>query len=173
MARTAATSFAPVNPKQPCAALPWERICLKIAPNSLHSLHFDTKDNYGQHGQHKLVVCLHRKFTSRRRFQSMLFSFMQITIVEVSRLAHPGNDKRFYSHDSSVMSRWHDDGRIIAIQPMVICFSLEKQVSVAPKDVCRPSIFFFPHHHPLALAVIKSPFGLYFITGARRTLKRK
>ena len=37
------------------------------------------------------------------------------------------------------------------------CFSWEKQVSVAPKDVYRPSIFFFPNHYPLALAVNKSP----------------
>ena len=43
--------------------------------------------------------------------------------------------------------------RIIAVQPMVICFYWEKQVSVAPKDVYRPSIFFYP----LVLAVNKSP----------------
>ena len=67
--------FAPVNPKQPGAALLWVRICLKIAPNSRHSLHPDTKDNYGQHGQHKLVACLHPKFSSRRRFRLMLFFF--------------------------------------------------------------------------------------------------
>ena len=55
------------------------------------------------------------------------------------------------------MSRLHDDDRIIAVQPMVICFSWEKQVSVAPKDVYRPSIFFFPYPYLLALAVNKSP----------------
>ena len=75
----------------------------------------------------------------------------------MSRLARPGNDKRFYLHDVSVMSSWHDDDRIIAVQPTAICFSWEKQVSVAPKDVYRPSIFFSPHHYPLALAVNKSP----------------
>ena len=36
---------------------------------------------------------------------------------------------------------------------MVICFYWEKQVSVAPKDVYRPFIFFYP----LVLAVNKSP----------------
>ena len=55
------------------------------------------------------------------------------------------------------MSRWHDDDRIIAVQPIVICFSWERQVSVAPKNVYRPSIFFFLHHFPVALAVNKSP----------------
>ena len=52
-----------------------------------------------------------------------------------SKLARPGDDKRFYSQDASVMSRWHDDERIIAVQLMVIYFSREKQVSVAPTDV--------------------------------------
>ena len=112
------------------------------------------------------------KFTSRWRFQSMLF-FMQITIESVTLSA--SNDKRFFLHDESVMSRWHDDDRIIAVQPMVICFSWEKQVSIAPKDVYRLSIFFFPHHYPLALAVNKSP-AVYILSCAflkRRTLKRK
>ena len=59
--------FAPVNPKHPSAALLWERICLKIVPNSRHSLHYDTKDNYGRHAQHKLLVWPHPKFTSRRQ----------------------------------------------------------------------------------------------------------
>ena len=72
--------FAPVNPKQPGTALLWARICLKFVPNSRQSLHSDTKDNYGQHGQHKLVVRFHPKFTSRQCFQSMFF-FMQITII--------------------------------------------------------------------------------------------
>ena len=40
---------------------------------------------------------------------------------------------------------------------MVICFSSEKQVLVAPKDVYRLSIFVFPHPYRLALAVSKSP----------------
>ena len=53
----------------------------------------------------------------------------------MSRLALLDNDKCFCWHDASVMSHWHDDDRIITIQPMVICFSWEKQVSVAPKDV--------------------------------------
>ena len=35
------------------------------------------------------------------------------------------------------------------------------------------NIFFFPNHYPLALAVTKSPTGLYFTSRARRTLKRK
>ena len=55
------------------------------------------------------------------------------------------------------MSCWHDDDKTIAVQPMVICFSREKQVSVVPKDVYRPSIFFLPHHYPFALLVYKSP----------------
>ena len=59
------------------------------------------------------------------------------------------------------MSHLHDDDRIIAVQQIVICFSWEKQVSVAPKDVYRPSIFLFPHHFPLALTVNKSPCGLF------------
>ena len=48
------------------------------------------------------------------------------------------------------------------MQPMVICFSWEKQVLVASKDVYRPSIFFFPHPYPLALAVNKSPAGFFY-----------
>ena len=79
-----------------------------------------------------------------------------ILLVSVA-VSAPGDNKRCYSHDAIVMSRWHDDDRIIAVQPMVICFSWENQVSVAPKDVYRPSIFFFPHHYPLVLAVNKSP----------------
>ena len=50
--------FAPVNPKQPGAALLWARICLKIMPNSgqaFHRLH-SNQDNCGQNGYHKLVV---------------------------------------------------------------------------------------------------------------------
>ena len=35
------------------------------------------------------------------------------------------------------------------------------------------NIFFFRNHYPLALAVTKSPTVLYFISRARRTLKRK
>ena len=52
-----------------------------------------------------------------------------------SKLAPPGDDKRFYLHDVSVMSRSHDDDRIVTVQLMVIYFSREKQVSVAPTDV--------------------------------------
>ena len=65
-----------------------------------------------------------------------------------------------------------NDDRIIAVQPMVICFSCEKQVSVAPKDVCRPSIFFFPHHYLLALAVNKSP-AVYILSPALDRLWRE
>ena len=71
----------------------------------------------------------------------MLF-FIQITIASVAASAPLGNDKRFYSHDANLKSYWNDEHRIIAVQPMVICFFWEKQVSVAPKDVYRPSIFF-------------------------------
>ena len=74
-----------------------------------------------------------------------------------SKLARPGDDKPFYLHDSSVMSRWHDDDRIIDVQPMVICFSWETQVLVAPKDVYKPSIFFFPQPYRLALTVNECP----------------
>ena len=73
-----------------------------------------------------------------------------------SKLERPGDDKRFYSHDASVMSCWHDDDMIIDVQPMVICFSWERHNSVAPKDVYRPSIFFFRHPYLVALAVNKS-----------------
>ena len=99
----------------------------------------------------------------RRRFQ-LMFLFYN------SKLAPPGDDKRFYLHDVSVMSRWHDDDRIIAVQPMVICCYCEEQVSVAPKDVCRPSIFFFLQSYPLVLAVNKS---LAVFCLARSKEKRK
>ena len=65
-----------------------------------------------------------------------------------------------------------NDDRIITVQPMVICYSGEKQVSVAPKDVYRPSIFFFPHHYPLALAVNKSP-AVYILSPALDGLWRE
>ena len=51
----------------------------------------------------------------------------------------------------------------------VIYFSWEKQVSVAPKDVPRRSIFLFPHPYPPALAVNKSPAVL--ITSAEREVR--
>ena len=70
------------------------------------------------------------------------------------------------------MSRWHDDDKIITVQLMVICFSWENQVSVAPKDVYRPSIFFFPHPYPFALAVNKSP-AVYFFSRALDGLWRE
>ena len=66
--------FAPVNPKQPGAALLSTHL-LENSDNSRHSLHSDTKDNNGQHGQHKLVVWLHPKSTSRQCFQSMFFLY--------------------------------------------------------------------------------------------------
>ena len=71
-----------------------------------------------------------------------------------------------------MMSRWHDDDRIIAVQPKVICFSREKQVSVAPKDVYRPSIFFLSLHNPLTLAVNKSP-AVYILSFALDGLRRE
>ena len=101
---------------------------------------------------------------------SMLF-FMQVTIVGVAVSASL-DDKRFQSHDASVMSRWQDDDKVIAVQPMVISFLWEKQVSVAPKDVYRPSIFFFPHPYPLALAVNKSP-AVYILSRALDGLWRE
>ena len=55
---------------------------------------------------------------------------------------------------------------------MVIWCSWEKQVSVAPKDVYRPSISFFPHHYPLALAVNKSP-AVYILLPALDGLQRE
>ena len=75
--------FAPVNPKQPGAALlfAW-KLCQTVVKPAFHSLHFDTKDNYGQHGQRKLV--LYPKFTSRWRFQSMLFFYANYNIVSVA-----------------------------------------------------------------------------------------
>ena len=44
---------------------------------------------------------------------------------------------------------------------MVICFFWEMQLSVAPKDAHRSSIFFFSHSHLLALSVNKSPQFLF------------
>ena len=38
----------------------------------------------------------------------------------------------------------NDDDRIIAVQPTVICFSWEKQVSVAPKDFSADRLFSSP-----------------------------
>ena len=105
--------FALVNPKQPGAALLWAYICLKIVPNSHHSLHTDTKDNCGQHGQHKLVVWLHPKFTSRQRLQSMIF-FMQITIVSVTVSASTQWHMlllTWYEHDELLTWRWQDNRR--------------------------------------------------------------
>ena len=55
---------------------------------------------------------------------------------------------------------------------MEICFSWEKQVSVAPKDVYRPSIFFFPHHYPLALAVNKS-LAVYILSPMLKGVRRE
>ena len=101
--------------------------------------------------------------------------FIQITIIiikQVSWLACPGNDKCFYSHDASMMSHWHDDDRIIAVQPTVICFSWDKQVSVAPKDVYRLSIFFFPLHYPLVPAVNTSA-AVYILSHALDGLSRE
>ena len=49
-----------------------------VVKHGFHILQSYRKGNYGQHvqhGQHKLVVWLHPKFTSRRRFQSMFFFF--------------------------------------------------------------------------------------------------
>ena len=85
--------------------------------------------------QHKRVIWLHPKV-----HKSAALS-MWITIESVAVIALLDNDKRFYSHDASVMSHWHDDDRIITIQPMVICFSWEKQVSVALKDVPTDHLF--------------------------------
>ena len=49
---------------------------------------------------------------------------------------------------------------------MVICFFREKQVSVAPKDVYRPSIFFSPHNYPLALAAVNKSLAVYILSPA-------
>ena len=49
---------------------------------------------------------------------------------------------------------------------MVICFFREKQVSVAPKDVYRPSIFFSPHNYPLALAAVNKSPAVYILSPA-------
>ena len=65
MGRTSTTSLCPSKLKTAWHCLLWARICFKIVPNSRHSPHSDTKDNYGQHGQHKLevklVIWLHPK----------------------------------------------------------------------------------------------------------------
>ena len=60
------------------------------------------------------------------------------------------------------MSRWQDDDKVIAVQSMVISFSWEKQVSVAPKDVYRPSIFFFPTPTPLRWRSINLPRFIFY-----------
>ena len=57
------------------------------------------------------------------------YFFMQMTIVSVAVSA--SRHKHSYLPDTSVMCRWHDDDRIIDVQPKVICFCWEKQVSVA------------------------------------------
>ena len=53
---------------------------------------------------------------------------------------------------------------------MVICFS--SFFSVAPKDAYRLSIFFFPHHYPLALAVNKS-LAVHILSPALDRLRRE
>ena len=158
--------FAPVNRKQSGAALLWAPICLKTVPNSRQARFPQSTLRNKRYGQHKLVVWPHPKFTIGVIF---FYSNYNILLARVA-VSAPGDDKRCYSHDAIVMSRWHDDDRIIAVQPMVICFSREKQVSVSSKDVDRPSTFFFPYPYLLALAVNKSPrFFLFFITCARQT----
>ena len=132
-------------------------------PNRHHSLHYNTKDNYGQHAQQKLEVhvWLHPKFASRWQFQSIFFN----ANYSSKFCGRQQQTLLLAPHDASVMSLWHDDDRIITVQPMIIFFFWEKQVSVAPKDVYRPSIYFFPHHYPLALAVNKSP-AVYILSPA-------
>ena len=92
----------------------------------------------------------------------------------MSRLTRPGNDKRFYSRDTSVMSRWHikwwQDNHCSANGNLL--FRRKASFSCSPKDVYRPSIFFFPHHYPLALAVNKSP-AVYILSPALDGLWRE
>ena len=126
-------------------------------------LHSKTRDKrHGQHGQHKLVVWLHRKFTSM-----LLFLFkLQLVSVAVST-SH--DDKLFHSHDTGVMSHWHHDDRIITDNHLLFL----GKVSFSCSQWCLQTIcFLLPHPYPLALAVNKSPADLFFITCAWRTLKR-
>ena len=155
--------FAPVNSKQPGAALLWARICLKIVPNSGQSLHYDTKDNYGQHGQHKLVVWLHRKFTSLRRFQSTLL-FMQITIVRVAVNAFRQWQTLLLAwreRDESLTWLWQDNRRSANGNLLFL-----GKASFSCSQRCPQTLFFlFSHHYPLALAVNKSP-AVYILSPA-------
>ena len=64
---------------------------------------------------------------------------------------------------------WWQDNRRSANGNLLF---LGKQVSVAPKDVYRPSIFFFPHPYLLALAVNKSP-AVYILSPALNGLWRE
>ena len=151
MVKTATRSSCPSKPKTA-----WHRsflstylleICAKQSSSALSIVYTPIQKIWSAWSTQAQYDCI------RRRFQLMFLFYANYN----SKLAPPGDDKRFYSHDVSVMSRWHDDDRIIAVQPMVMCFYWENQVSVAPKDVYRPSIFYFPHPYSLALAVNNSP----------------
>ena len=126
-------------------------------------LHPKTRDKrHGQHGQHKLVVWLHRKFTS------MLFFLFKLQLVSVA-VSTSHDDKLFHSHDTGVMSHWHHDDRIITDNHLLFL----GKVSFSCSQWCLQTIcVLLPHPYPLALAVNKSPADLFFITCAWRTLKR-
>ena len=76
------------------------------------------------------------------------------------------------------MSRWHDDDRTIAVQPMVICFSWEEQGQLLPKmstDRLFSSLQRPPPPPPpptLALAIKKST-AVYILSPALDGLWRE
>ena len=59
-----------------------------------------------------------------------------------------------YEHYKLWIWCWQDDPLLVV---KAICTSWENQISVAPKDVDRPSIFSIPNSHSLALVVNRSP----------------
>ena len=167
MGRTAATSFCPSKPKTvwrwPSLSTYLLENCAKQASSTLSIVYTPKQKIWSTQACSMTAAQVHNRCY-------FFYANCNILLVSVA-VSAPGDDKRCYSHDAIVMSRWQNDDRIIAVQPMVICFSREKQVSVASKDVYRPSTFFFPTPTSLRWRSI-NPRG-FFITRARRTLKRK
>ena len=127
--------FAPGNPKQPGAALLWVRICLKIVPNSRHSLHSDTKDNYDQHGQHMLVTWLHPKLTTRGHFDVIFYVFYVLRLARpLMTNASTGMMRAWWVVDG-MMTGWWWENRHSANGNLLF---LEKAKFHLPKDVYRP-----------------------------------
>ena len=151
MGRTATTPFCSSKFKTAWNCSSLSTYMLKNCAKHGQSLHYDTKDNYGQHGQHKLVVWLHRKFTSRRRFQSKSF-FMQITIVSVAVNASTQWQTLLLAwreRDES-LTWWWQDNRRSANGNLLF---LGKASFSCSQRCLQTHFFFFSHHYSLALAV--------------------